>query len=170
MAAPLQLRFKKKNDGTAVITATRADGTSTYHTIGPASGYGPAHDFCHYAVETYFGIARGFFGLLVEGWNIEDFETGVRGPVPEQAAFAERLAGALSQNVAQIRRIGGHRFSAADINLTVGEAAFTEEQLHELEERVMALVAAWRALPHGEAFELAFEPGVKCSRTTASAR
>jgi hypothetical protein len=148
----LRIRFKKKNDGSAVITAIRADGSSTHHSIGSAGGYGPVHDFCHYAVETYFDIQRGFYGLLAEGWNIDDFETGVRGPIPDEAAFAERLAGALSQSLG-----GAQRFTADDVNLTVGSAAVTEEQLPQIEKQVFELCARWRALEHGETLELTYD-------------
>jgi hypothetical protein len=145
----LAIRFKKKSDGSSVITAVRANGTSTHHFIGPAAGYGPLHDFCHYAVETQFGLDRGFYGLLAEGWNIEDFETGARGPIPEQAGFAERLAGALSQSLG-----GAHRFTAEDINLTVGEHAVNGEQLASLEQQVSDLCTRWHAVPAGETLEL----------------
>ena len=147
----LRLRFKKKNDGTAVITAVRTDGSSTHHSIGKADAYGPIHDFSHYVVETYFGFPRGFYGLLTEGWNIEDFESGARGPIPHDAGLPEQLAGLISNNV-----VNQHRFTADDINRTVGRDALTTEQLHELEQAILDLCATWRALPPGETLELEF--------------
>ncbi len=146
----LRLRFKKKNDGTAVITAVRPDGTSTYH----------IHDFSHYVVESYFGFSRGFYGLLAEGWNIDDFETGARGPIPADAALPERLAGAVSMNVAT-----PHRYSASDINFTVGQDAVTESQLSEMERTLANLCSQWRALPPGETLELEIELGVISSQS-----
>jgi len=154
----LRLRFKKKNDGTAVITAVRPDGTSTYHSIGDADDYGPIHDF--YVVESYFGFSRGFYGLLAEGWNIDDFETGARGPIPADAALPERLAGAVSMNVAT-----PHRYSASDINFTVGQDAVTESQLSEMERTLANLCSQWRALPPGETLELEIELGVISSQS-----
>jgi hypothetical protein len=159
----LRLRFKKKNDGTAVITAVRADGSSTHHSIGKADAYGPIHDFSHYVVESYFGFPRGFYGLLAEGWNIDDFETGARGAIPADAMLPERLAGAISYNVA-----GSQRFTADDINLTVGQDAVSEEQLGELERGLADLCARWRALPPGETLELEIVPGVICSHSCHS--
>ena len=88
----LRLRFKKKSDGTAVITALRADGSSTHHSIGKSDAYGPIHDFSHYVVESYFGFPRGFYGLLAEGWNIEDFESGARGAIPAEVDMPRRPA------------------------------------------------------------------------------
>jgi hypothetical protein len=148
----MMLRFKKKSDGSAVITAIRADGSCTHQSIGSANGYGPLHDFCHYAVETYFRITNGFYGLLSQGWNIEDFETGIRGPIPEEALFTERFAGALSQSMG-----GAQRFTADEINLTVGSPAVTAPQLAELESRVEDLCRHWRALAPSETLELAID-------------
>jgi len=160
----LRLRFKKKNDGIAVITAVRPDGTSTHHSIGKADAYGPIHDFSHYVVETCFGFPRGFYGLLAEGWNIEDFETGARGPIPQEAGLPEQLAGLVSNNV-----VNQHRLSADDINRTVGRDALTDEQLHDLEQAILDLCAKWRALPPGDTLELEFSPVGQAVSPAASA-
>jgi hypothetical protein len=48
----------------------------------------------HYAVEKALGYRRGFFGLIAEGWDID--ETGgksARGAVPPEAIEVERIAG-----------------------------------------------------------------------------
>src|SRR5580692_5319898 len=68
----LRLRFKKKNDGQCVLTAVRADGSSTSSNIGTVSGFGPVHDLTHLVVEKTLGIRNGFLGLLAQGRDIQD--------------------------------------------------------------------------------------------------
>jgi hypothetical protein len=74
-AAPeLAVAITKRADGGAVLRLTRADGTATWqHARGATGAFFPAHDLTHYAVETELGHRRGFYGLVVEGWDVGDF-------------------------------------------------------------------------------------------------
>lgn len=139
-----------------MLTAIRADGTSTCHTIGPADAFGPVHDLAHYVMESLCGIRRGFLGLLAEGWNIDDFEAVPASRIPAEAIRAERLAGGLSR-----QRLMGQPLSAVDFNwaaqsppgeeLTAGEVEDAHRWLGEL-------WGQWKNVPPGQALELQFPP------------
>ena len=63
----LTIRLTKGRDSRSVLTCTRPDGSTTWSKV---SDYFPTHDLAHYAVETTLGISRGFYGLILEGWDI----------------------------------------------------------------------------------------------------
>jgi hypothetical protein len=45
-------------------------------------------------LETELGFGRGFFGLIAEGWEIEDTTgKGARGPLPDEAKLVEHIVG-----------------------------------------------------------------------------
>src|SRR5579864_2595429 len=94
----LRLRFKKKNDGQCVMTAVRADGSSTSSNIGTAGGFGPVHDLTHLVVERALGIRNGFLGLLAQGRGIQDFDRNSKEWLTSDAYTAEAIAGQMSQD------------------------------------------------------------------------
>ena len=53
------------------ITCTRSDGSFTRSSIHPGN---ELHDIIHYAVESTLKFKQGFYGLLDQGYQIEDFE------------------------------------------------------------------------------------------------
>lgn len=63
------IRIKKEE--VPILEYTREDGSVTWGKIQPAM---VAHDLAHYVVETQLDFRQGFYGLLADGWNIEDFE------------------------------------------------------------------------------------------------
>jgi len=65
------IRFKKKTDSPHTMTCIREDGSHTYTKLKPGL---EAHDLAHYAVESILDFKKGFYGLLNEGHQIEDFE------------------------------------------------------------------------------------------------
>jgi hypothetical protein len=159
----LVIRIKKKRDGSAALSCLRADGTVTWQRQDGAQGrFFPLHDLTHYAVETVLGRARGFYGLVSEGWNLTDFgRPWPRGPVPQEAASSELLVGFLDRE-----RAAGTRWSAADFNASAasyfaehglsGACSVTDAELEQVRERRRELFAEWGALPPGDTLELVF--------------
>jgi len=157
---PLRLRFKKKNDGQAVFTAVRGDGSSTSTNLGSARGFGPVHDLAHYVVETALGIHGGFLGLLAAGRNIEDFDHEAKVWLTEDAYAAEAIAGQLSQDVGTAVPLSVEDFNwTVRDSLTRGPVAHSAPelsagQLTELRVRLDELIRQWRGLGDGETLEL----------------
>lgn len=89
--SPLLVKLKRAPDGSAALTAIRADGSSTWQRqLGLRGQFFPTHDLTHYAVETVLEYREGFFGLIAAGWEISDFAPPFsRGPIPTEAREVE---------------------------------------------------------------------------------
>jgi hypothetical protein len=67
---PVQISFQKGRDKPDTLSVRRSDGSVTW-SQGQA---GPAyHDLAHYAVETTLQTTQGFFGIIDQGFAIDDF-------------------------------------------------------------------------------------------------
>jgi hypothetical protein len=62
-------------------------------------------------VESILGFRRGFFGLVAEGWTIEE-TTGktARGPIPNDAKEVEYIVGSLDLAGGRFQPAGRHLF------------------------------------------------------------
>lgn len=160
----LLIRIKKKNDGSAALTCTRADGSVTWQRQDGRLGvFFPFHDLTHYAVETVLVFRRGFYGLLAEGWDLSSFgEPGTKSRLPEDASLAELIVGFFD-----LERMTGNAASAdefnekirdyfADNSLPSTQFRLDQEQLASIRRRLDDLFARWRAVPAGETLELPF--------------
>lgn len=162
---PLTIRIKKKNDGSAALSCVRADGSATWQRQEGANGrFFPIHDLTHYAVETVLGLRRGFYGLVSEGWDIDDFGAPwAKGPMPPETGHAELIVGFFDTD-----RAGGTRSTAEEFNTSAatfvtargGTAPpdLTDEDLARIRLRLSELLAGWRETPVGDALELVFDP------------
>lgn len=161
-SARLQIRIKKGKDGPHSFVCVRPDGTMTMQ--HQKTGFFPAHDLTHYAVETVLSYRRGFYGLLAEGWNLSDFGNGwPRGRLPDDIDPAELIVGALD-----LERGTGHALTAAQLNTHVADwyarnapgqrvpAPVNDEQLDRIRAIAGELHGRWFALRPGESIELRF--------------
>jgi len=123
----------------------------------------PKHDLTHFVVETTFGMRRGFYGLVAEGWNLADFGT----PWPRGQPSAD--ADPVEDVVQLLDRETGHQppCTAAEFNGFIAQfqtqhpaacpiAAVTDETLTRLRAQLRELTAQWTALPVGQTLELSF--------------
>jgi len=162
----VRLLFTKRADGGVVLRCERADGTVTWQRHDRRhAGFFPLHDLTHYAVETELGFRRGFYGLIAEGWDIEDTGgKGARGSLPREAVTVERIVGAFDA-----QRAGGTPWAAeafneqAALQATVGGDApprpLTDDELDRVRARTLELFSRWTRLPAGGTLELSFDPG-----------
>jgi hypothetical protein len=161
----LLIRIKKKTDGSAALTCTRADGSVTWQRQdGQLGKFFPLHDLTHYAVEQTLGFTAAFYGLLADGWDMSDFgRDGARGKPPEQAFLAELIVGFFD-----LERATGVIGTADDFNEKIvtwhadNDRPPTSFRLVQKDvERIRALrgemFAKWQALPPGEALEIPFQ-------------
>ena len=90
----LQIEIVKQPDGAGVLRCTRQDGTVTWQKQNKHAAHFALHDLTHYAVETTLGYRNGFFGLIADGWDIEDTTgKGARGALPVEAVEVEQIVG-----------------------------------------------------------------------------
>ncbi|MEX1007905.1 MAG: hypothetical protein WD271_08695 [Acidimicrobiia bacterium] len=152
------VRFTKGHaDKPDILACTRDDGTVTWTRERP--GF-VAHDLMHYAVETTLNEQFGFFGVIANGRNFNEFgrdsQTGDRYAKPgEERVPVEHVVNLLSQE-----RAGTLRPDDFDdaIALACPEAAkfLTTERRDALRGRVHELINSWNALPIGAALTLEF--------------
>lgn len=160
----LQLRLKKGKDGRiASFALARADGSVTVQrNVQP---FFPVHDLTHYAVESTLRMRRGFYGLVCEGWNFEDFGSPwPRRPLPADFDPVEEIVGSFD-----FERATGHEITAEDVNDRL--AAFyakrpsttprsvVPEDVDRIRRRVREYTARWQSLPGGETLVLEYAPG-----------
>jgi hypothetical protein len=160
----LVIRFKKKTDGSAALSCTRADGTVTWQRQeGLLGTFFPLHDLTHLAVESVLGLRRAFYGLLSEGWDITAFGKADRPEgLPQEALFTELIVGYFDLERRSATVLPAEEFNEkirtflADKKLPPALFELTQPQVDEIRSVRDAYFAKWRALPAGETMELIF--------------
>ena len=168
----LAIRFKKKSDGSAALSCTRADGSVTWQRQeGRLGAFFPLHDLTHLAVESVLGLRRAFYGLLAEGWDITTFgQTDGRENLPHEALFAELVVGYFD-----LERRMNERATAADMNdrarayfadknLPAPPFELTDAEVDEIRSVRDGYFAQWRALAGGDTLELPFDRATQTGR------
>ena len=161
--AALRICLTKHADGGAVLRCVRADGSATWQRQrGRSAGFFPLHDLTHFAIESELGVRHAFYGLIADGWDIEE-TTGKsrRGPLPSEAYAVERLVGLFD-----LERAGSAVWSAHELNAhCYGPSApleqrlrrpITEDDLTRIRSRIGGLLGEWAVLPPGGTLELSF--------------
>jgi hypothetical protein len=161
----LVIRMKKKTNGDAALSCTRADGSTTWQRQeGRLGAFFPLHDLTHYAVETTLGFNRAFYGLVAEGWDLTSFaEPGTKNRLPEEAGLAELIVGFLD-----VERATGVASTADDFNWKIDTYLdahglpptgfrLTAQALGDIRRLRDELFARWRAVRPGDTLELSFD-------------
>ena len=146
------------------MRCSRADGTSTWQRRD--GEFFVLHDLGHYALESVLGLKHGFYGLVLEGWDISDFGTPwPRGPIPPhavaEAMLAEWIAALLDQERAVGHRLDVKGFEAAlrDMAAASGHPAprpIGEAELDAIRDRFQRVALRWRMLERNETLSLLF--------------
>jgi hypothetical protein len=109
------------------------------------------HDLTHFAVETVLGYRRGFFGLIAEGWDVDDTTgKGARGVLPAEAVEVEKIVGLFDSE-----RASSVLWSAEEFN-TFAPRALTDTELQKVRALRAALTRQWSAVAPGQKLELKF--------------
>ncbi|MEX2154510.1 MAG: hypothetical protein WD825_14305 [Gemmatimonadaceae bacterium] len=164
----MRILITKRTDGGAVLKCIRADGTETWQKQeGKSAAFFPLHDLTHYAVETELGVSGAFYGLIADGWPLEDTTgKGARGALPPEALFVENVVGTLDSE-----RAGGARWTAEEFNKSIARHAanggrpvprrLSDDELARIRKRRAELFERWRELSAGQTLELSFLPGAR---------
>jgi hypothetical protein len=159
----LRIQITKRPDGNGLLRCVRADGSVTWQKQERHAAFFALHDLTHFAVESTLGFRRGFYGLIAEGWDVEDTTgKGARGPLPNEAVEVEYLVGSLDAE-----RAGGATWTADEFNDYAALAAsnsvratprlLTDQDLTRVKARRDELFAEWFATPPGGTLELSYE-------------
>jgi hypothetical protein len=161
------IRLTKRRDGSVVLRCDRADGTATWQRQnGQLASVFPFHDITHYVVETELGFRSGFFGLVANGWDINDTSGKTsRGPLPTEAVVVESVVGLFD-----VQRSLGVEWTADEVNEharmyvsgTGGPDVrpLTSEEVTRVRARIQQLVQRWKELVPDETLELPFNTGI----------
>jgi hypothetical protein len=148
----LQIEIVKRPDGVGVLRCTREDGSVTWQKQARHAAHFALHDLTHYAVEIALGYRRGFFGLIAEGWEIEDTTgNGARGELPAEALEVERIVGLFDAE-----RASGELWSTDDFN-KVAPRKLTESEVQSARQLRAELFTRWSQVLPGGVLKLTFE-------------
>jgi hypothetical protein len=110
------------------------------------------HDLTHFAVETVLRYRRGFFGLIAEGWDIEDTTgKGKRGPLPPEATEVEAMVGVFDSE-----RACGQLWTVDEFN-AFAPRALGQTEIQNIRIARANLFQQWLAVQPGGKLELQFD-------------
>ena len=160
----MRIEITKRTDGGAVLKCVRDDASVTWQKQeGHQGAFFPLHDLTHYSVESELGIRNAFYGLIADGWDIEDTTgKGARGPLSPDAVFVEHVVGTFDTE-----RASSTRWTAEEFNDSLARSAsnsggkfaarrLTEDDLARIRKRRAELFQQWHALPAGQTLSLVF--------------
>jgi hypothetical protein len=148
----MRIEILKQSDGAGVLRCTREDGSVTWQKQSRHAAHFALHDLTHYAVETVLGYRRAFFGLIAEGWEVDDTTgNGARGALPAEALEVERIVGLFDAE-----RASGSHWSAEEFNTSLPRP-LRDAEIQKVRDLRAALFGRWSAIAPGETLELTFE-------------
>ena len=158
----ITIQITKRTDGGTVLSCVTPDGTTTWQkSENRQAAFFPLHDLTHYAVESVLETKAGFFGLIANGWSIDDTTgKGAMGPLPPQSIAVERLVGLLDVERATASSWTADEFVGQLTAVGVDPALLdlTDAKLNEVRDRRRDLFAAWAAVVPGQSLDLSFPP------------
>ena len=147
----LTIEITKQSDGTSVLRCTRDDGSITWQKQTKHAAHFALHDLTHYAVEASLGYRRGFFGLIADGWEVDDTTgKGIRGALPSEALEVERIVGLFDTE-----RASGALATTQEFD-EFSPRKLKEEEIQAIRSRRAALFQEWSAIAPGQTLELTF--------------
>jgi hypothetical protein len=145
------VQITKRADGSGVLRCVRGNGSVTWQKQGRHAAFFALHDLTHFAVESTLGFERGFFGLIAEGWDLEDTTgKGARGPLPPEAMEAERIVGLFDAE-----RGSGVIWTVDEFN-QFATRPLTNDEIARIRACRSGLFQQWFALPPGRTLELCY--------------
>jgi hypothetical protein len=151
MGAVLKIEIARRAGGAGTLSCQREDGSITWQKQAKHAAHFALHDLTHYAVETALGYRRGFFGLIAEGWDLEETGgKGARGPLPSEALEVERIVGVFDSE-----RASGTLWTLEEFN-QFSPRALTEAEIQNVRGLRGTLFERWFAVEPGRKLELEF--------------
>ncbi|HVE77655.1 MAG TPA: hypothetical protein VNA89_02280 [Gemmatimonadaceae bacterium] len=158
----LTLRLTKGRDARDVLTFVREDGTRTWGRLTPESG--PVRDLSRYVVESTLALRNGVLGLIAGGWDVAAFEGhDAAARLPQEALWAEAVAGLLSLEATQGDMLAVDEFNAAVAESTSRarpgyRPTISAAELGDMRCALTRLRRRWDALPLCATMQLEFSP------------
>ncbi len=148
----LHIEIVKQLDGTGLLRCIRQDGSVTWQKQTRHAAHFAVHDLTHFAVETILGYRRGFFGLIAEGWDVEDTTgKGKRGVIPAEALEVEKIVGLFDAE-----RAANRVWSVEEFN-QFAPRALTDSEIETIRAQRSEFSRQWSAISPGQRLDLTFE-------------
>jgi hypothetical protein len=155
----VHVQITKKADGSGVLRCVRANGSTAWQRISDRhAAFFALHDLTHFAVETTLGYRRGFFGLVAEGWEMEE-TTGKspRGSPGPEALEVEGIVGLFDAE-----RSGGVIWTVEEFNefaAMKGTRPLSADEIARVKKKRSELFQQWSAVAPGATLELQYPVG-----------
>lgn len=147
----LHIEILKRPDGAGVLRCTRKDGSITWQKQRKHAAHFALHDLTHYSVESVLGYRRGFFGLIAEGWDVDDTTgKGSHGSLPAEALEVEKIVGLFDAE-----RASGIAWTSQQFN-EHSPRNLTEAEIQGVRAMRSDLFQKWFLVKAGQKLELAF--------------
>lgn len=155
----MMISLTKKEQGKAVLTCTRNDGTITWkHT----DAFFISHDICHYAVETVLPLHNGFYGMLASGTDITEFDRPAaqrNTTISAETVFTEHLVNVfmIDQRQGGIGDICGMIANAFPQSVEEGLLLkLTGQKIDQIRQRYAALLYQWQQVADNSSLNLEY--------------
>jgi hypothetical protein len=147
----LHIEIVKRPDGAGVLRCIRQNGSVTWQKQTRQAAHFALHDLTHYSVETALGYRHGFFGLIAEGWDVDDTTgKGSRGTLPAEALEVERIVGLFDAE-----RASGGAWTCEQFN-EHAPRHLTEADIQSVLTLRSDLFQKWSLVAPGQKLELTF--------------
>jgi hypothetical protein len=148
----VRVQITKRDDGAGLLKCIRDDRSCTWQKQPDRhAAHFALHDLTHFAVETTLGYRNAFFGLLEQGWDMDDVTgKGGRGPLPAEATEVESIVGLLDAERA------GVIWTCEEFNQFSKARQLTADEMRQIKARRSELFGRWFALGTGQTLDLEF--------------
>ncbi|MGI9550485.1 MAG: hypothetical protein ACR2MT_04750 [Aurantibacter sp.] len=158
----LSIRVKKEPNSQSVLTVGRPDGTTTYSRI---HNNFEIHDIAHYVVEEQLGFKNAFYGLLSQGYQIDEFQLPKEirpirlrpEHIPQEALVTEHLVNLLTidfmQPESKMDIFQTFKTILIDKNLPFPKS-LDNEKLASIQKGLSDLMYRWNELKNGQELTL----------------
>lgn len=160
----MQVQFLRAKDKEDVLSVVRDDGSTSWQHQHPGI---PVHDLTHFAVESTLGLKDGFYGLLVQGWDISRLtDKDVRTTLPPEGMWTELVVGLIQSERLSPQPLSAPEFNAMlarsceEFGITI-ERHVTQAELSRIRTTFADLHSQWNALAPGERLSLEFGQEVR---------
>jgi hypothetical protein len=151
----MTISFQKEQDKPHVLRCTRKDGSVTWTLL--KTPFDIDHDLTHYVVEKTLNLRGGFYGLLEQGVDINDFllpkdERPIHlkwENLPIEAQYSEIIVSAFQQLPNNDDFWGGLDMQLKHFNLPKFEK-LTPSVFDAIILKMNELRAEWQQLPYGQ--------------------
>jgi hypothetical protein len=145
----MKVILKKINNGQHSLNITRSDLTGDL-TLPNTETY-LLHDICHFFVESQLELKNGFWGMLAQGYDIEQL-SGKTNELTEELRRIECMVGGVQSIYSNHMSPEQYWNYLKHQEISIADKEF----IHEAIPKIRSFMHSWKYLPVGESIELDF--------------